>query len=137
MNYNWKLLSCLNEIRQVDFICGAIAVRVSWFMNNSSVTKHPVFVGKVNDEETIWKLLHDRRVYAIITDKTIFCCFATKKIASILVVPLRESRPEDAEPVCYQPLIRSNSKGTYISPKTLNSNLFDKMTVLRIILIRR
>jgi len=106
-------------------------------MNNSSVTKHPVFVWKVNDEETIWKLLHDRRVYAIITDKTIFSRFATKKIASILVVPLRESRPEDAEPVCYQPLIRSNSKGTYISPKTLNSNLFDKMTVLRIILIRR
>ncbi len=39
------------------------------FLERARRSHLPVFVWTVNDEETIWKLLHDRRVYAIITDK--------------------------------------------------------------------
>jgi glycerophosphoryl diester phosphodiesterase len=39
------------------------------FLDRARRNHHPVFVWTVNDEETIWKLLYDGRVYGIITDK--------------------------------------------------------------------
>lgn len=39
------------------------------FLERAQRSHKPVFVWTVNDEEMMWTLLHDRRVYAIITDK--------------------------------------------------------------------
>ena len=49
------------------------------FLQRTRRSGLPVFVWTVNDEETIWKLLHDRRVYAIITDKPDLAVFLRKK----------------------------------------------------------
>ena len=39
------------------------------FLERAQRSHKPVFVWTVNDEEMMWTLLHDRRVYAVITDK--------------------------------------------------------------------
>jgi len=50
------------------------------FLARAERNKKPVFVWTVNDEETIWKLLHDGRVYAIVTDKVDLAVSLRKKI---------------------------------------------------------
>jgi len=40
----------------------------------------------VNDEEMMWKLLHDRRVYAIITDKPDLAVSLRKKLLQQILV---------------------------------------------------
>jgi len=45
--------------------------RLLWFgfLDRARKENKPVFVWTVNDEKMIWKLLHDERIAAIITDK--------------------------------------------------------------------
>ena len=50
------------------------------FLERARRNDKPVFVWTVNDEEMIWKLLNDRRVYAIITDKPDLAVSLRKKI---------------------------------------------------------
>ena len=50
------------------------------FLARAERNKKPVFVWTVNEEEMIRKLLHDRRVYAIITDKVDFAVLLRKKM---------------------------------------------------------
>jgi glycerophosphoryl diester phosphodiesterase len=50
------------------------------FLERAQRSGKPVFVWTVNDEEMIWKLLNDRRVYAIITDKPDLAVSLRKKI---------------------------------------------------------
>jgi glycerophosphoryl diester phosphodiesterase len=52
------------------------------FLARAERNKKPVFVWTVNEEEMILKLLHDRRVYAIVTDKVDFAVSLRKKINS-------------------------------------------------------
>ncbi len=54
---------------KADFLVGHLKLLRAGFLERARRNHLPVFVWTVNDEETIWKLLHDRRVYAIITDK--------------------------------------------------------------------
>ncbi len=50
------------------------------FLERAQRSGKPVFVWTVNDEEMIWKLFNDRRVYAIITDKPDLAVSLRKKI---------------------------------------------------------
>lgn len=50
------------------------------FLERAQRNDKPVFVWTVNDEEMIWKLLNDRRVYAIVTDKPDLAVSLRKKI---------------------------------------------------------
>ena len=54
---------------QADFLVAHFKLLRSGFLERARRSRKPVFVWTVNDEEMIWKLLNDRRVYAIITDK--------------------------------------------------------------------
>ena len=51
------------------------------FLARAARNKKPVFVWTVNDEETIWKLLHEGRVYAIVTDKADLAVSLRKKLS--------------------------------------------------------
>ncbi len=57
-----------NEAR-ADFMVPHWKLLRFGFLARAERNKKPVIVWTVNDEETIRKLLHDRRVYAIVTDK--------------------------------------------------------------------
>ncbi len=52
-----------------DFLVAHLKLLRLGFLGRARRSHLPVFVWTVNDEETIWKLLHEPRVYAIITDK--------------------------------------------------------------------
>jgi glycerophosphoryl diester phosphodiesterase len=52
-----------------DFLVAHLKLLRLGFLERARRNHLPVFVWTVNAEETIWKLLHDRRVSAIITDK--------------------------------------------------------------------
>ena len=52
-----------------DFLVAHLKLLRVGFLERARRNHLPVFVWTVNDEEMIWKLLHDGRVYAIITDK--------------------------------------------------------------------
>jgi glycerophosphoryl diester phosphodiesterase len=54
---------------KVDFLVAHLKLLWGGFLERARRSHLPVFVWTVNDEETILKLLHDGRVYAIITDK--------------------------------------------------------------------
>jgi glycerophosphoryl diester phosphodiesterase len=54
---------------KVDFLVAHFKLLRVGFLERARRSHLPVFVWTVNDEETIQKLLNDRRVYAIITDK--------------------------------------------------------------------
>ncbi|HUL21438.1 MAG TPA: glycerophosphodiester phosphodiesterase [Thermodesulfobacteriota bacterium] len=54
---------------KVDFLVAHLKLLGVGFLERARRSHYLVIVWTVNDEETIWKLLHDRRIYAIITDK--------------------------------------------------------------------
>jgi glycerophosphoryl diester phosphodiesterase len=54
---------------KADFLVVHLRLLRISFLERARRSHYPVFVWIVNDEETIWRLLLDRRVYAIITDK--------------------------------------------------------------------
>jgi len=54
---------------QADFLVAHFKLLRLGFLERARRSRKPVFVWTVNDQEMIWKLLNDRRVYAIITDK--------------------------------------------------------------------
>ncbi len=54
---------------KADFLVAHVKLLRVGFLERARRSHLPVFVWTVNDEETIWKLLHDRKVYGIITDK--------------------------------------------------------------------
>ncbi len=54
---------------RADFLVAHLKLLRVGFLERARRNHLPVFVWAVNAEETIWKFLHDRRVYAIITDK--------------------------------------------------------------------
>ncbi len=54
---------------EADFLVAHFKLLRVGFLERARRSHLPVFVWTVNDEEMIWKLLRDRRVYAIITDK--------------------------------------------------------------------
>jgi glycerophosphoryl diester phosphodiesterase len=63
-----------------DFLVAHLKLLRFGFLERARRSHHPVFVWTVNDEETIWKLLHDRRVYAIITDQPDLAVSVRKKL---------------------------------------------------------
>jgi len=54
---------------KADFLVPHLKLLRAGFLERARRSHLPVFVWTVNEEETMWILLHDRRVYAIITDK--------------------------------------------------------------------
>jgi len=54
---------------KADFLVAHFKLLRVGFLERARRSHLPVFVWTVNDQETIWKLLRDRRVYAIVTDK--------------------------------------------------------------------
>jgi glycerophosphoryl diester phosphodiesterase len=54
---------------KVDFLVAHLKLLRLGFLERARRSHLPVFVWTVNDEEMIRKLLHDKSVYAIITDK--------------------------------------------------------------------
>ena len=52
-----------------DFLVAHLKLLRVGFLERARRNHLPVFVWTVNDEETIWELLRDRRVYGIITDQ--------------------------------------------------------------------
>ena len=53
---------------QADFLAAHLKLLRLGFLERARRSHKPVFVWTVNDQEMIWELLNDRRVYAIITD---------------------------------------------------------------------
>jgi glycerophosphoryl diester phosphodiesterase len=53
---------------QADFLVAHLKLLRLGFLERARRSRKPVFVWTVNDQEMIWELLNDRRVYAIITD---------------------------------------------------------------------
>jgi len=54
---------------KADFLVVHLKLLRVGFLQRARRSHYPVFVWTVNDEETIWRLLHDGSVYGIITDK--------------------------------------------------------------------
>jgi glycerophosphoryl diester phosphodiesterase len=75
--HSYHLLTPLQEFfpmkrckkAKADFLVAHLKLLWAGFLERARKNHLPVFVWTVNDEETIWKLLHDRTVSAIITDK--------------------------------------------------------------------
>ena len=63
-----------------DFLVAHLRLLRVGFLKRARRSHQPVFVWTVNDEEKIWKLLHDRRVYGIITDKPDLAVSLRKKL---------------------------------------------------------
>jgi glycerophosphoryl diester phosphodiesterase len=69
---------------KADFLVAHLKLLRLGFLERNRRSHLPVFVWTVNDEETVWKLLHDRRVYAIITDKPDLAVSLRKKALQFL-----------------------------------------------------
>jgi glycerophosphoryl diester phosphodiesterase len=65
---------------KADFLVAHWKLLRFGFFERARRSHKPVFVWTVNDEEMIWKLLNDRRVYAIITDKPDLAVLLRKKL---------------------------------------------------------
>ena len=65
---------------KADFLVAHLKLLRVGFLERARRSHHPIFVWTVNEEETIWKLLHDRRVYGIITDKPDLAVLLRKKV---------------------------------------------------------
>jgi glycerophosphoryl diester phosphodiesterase len=63
-----------------DFLVAHFKLLRLGFLERARRNHLPVFVWTVNAEETIWKFLRDRRVYAIITDKPELAVSLRKKV---------------------------------------------------------
>jgi glycerophosphoryl diester phosphodiesterase len=57
-----------NEAK-ADFLAAHWKLLKFGFLDRVERNDKPVFVWTVNDEGRIWRLLHDRRIHAIVTDK--------------------------------------------------------------------
>ena len=66
---------------KTDFLVAHWKLLRFGFLERARRSHLPVFVWAVNDEERIWKLLHDRRVYAIITDKPDLAVSSREKLS--------------------------------------------------------
>ena len=69
---------------KADFLVAHLKLLRVGFLERARRSHLPVFVWTVNDEETISRLLHDRRVYAIITDKPDLAVSLRKKLLQLL-----------------------------------------------------
>ncbi|MGZ3539082.1 MAG: glycerophosphodiester phosphodiesterase [Thermodesulfobacteriota bacterium] len=65
---------------QADFLVVHFKLLRFGFLERTRRSGKPVFVWTVNDEEMIWKLLNNRSVYAIITDKPDLAVSLRKKL---------------------------------------------------------
>ena len=65
---------------KADFLVAHWKLLRFGFLERAQRSRKPVIVWTVNDEEMIWKLLNDRRVYAIITDKPDLAVSLRKKL---------------------------------------------------------
>jgi glycerophosphoryl diester phosphodiesterase len=65
---------------KADFLVAHLKLLRVGFLERARRSHLPVFVWTVNDEETISRLLHDRRVHAIITDKPDLAVSLRKKL---------------------------------------------------------
>lgn len=65
---------------RADFLVAHLKLLRVGFLERARRSHLPVFVWTVNDEETISRLLHDRRVHAIITDKPDLAVSLRKKL---------------------------------------------------------
>jgi glycerophosphoryl diester phosphodiesterase len=68
------------ERARADFLGAHVKLLRLGFLERARRKNKLVIVWTVNDEETIWKLLHDGRVYAIVTDKVDLAVSLRKKI---------------------------------------------------------
>lgn len=57
------------ENARADFLGAHVKLLRFGFLERARRKNKPVIVWTVNNEETIWELLHDGRVYAIVTDR--------------------------------------------------------------------
>jgi glycerophosphoryl diester phosphodiesterase len=73
------LMKRCKEVK-ADFLVAHLRLLRVGFLERARRSHQPVFVWTVNDEEKIWKLLHDRRVYGIITDKPDLAVSLRKKL---------------------------------------------------------
>ncbi len=69
---------------KADFLAAHVKLLRTGFLERAQRSHLPVFAWTVNDEKTIWKLLHDRKVYAIITDKPDLAVSLRKKALQTL-----------------------------------------------------
>jgi glycerophosphoryl diester phosphodiesterase len=67
---------------QADFLVAHFKLLRFGFLERARRNHKPVFVWTVNDEEMIWKLLHDKRVYGVITDRPDLAVSLRKKLAT-------------------------------------------------------
>ena len=65
---------------KADFLVAHLELLWAGFLERARRRHLPVFVWTVNDKKMIWKLLHDRRVYGIITDKPDLAISLRKKL---------------------------------------------------------
>ncbi len=70
------------ENARADFLGAHVKLLRFGFLERARRKNIPVIVWTVNDEETIRKLLHDGRVYAIVTDKTGLAVLLRQKLLS-------------------------------------------------------
>lgn len=69
------------EKARADFLGVHVKLLRFGFLERSRRKNKPVIVWTVNDEETIWELLRDGRVYAIVTDRTDLAVSLRKKLS--------------------------------------------------------
>jgi glycerophosphoryl diester phosphodiesterase len=85
---SYRILTQLHELfpmkrckkARADFLVAHLKLLRLGFLARARRNHLPVFVWTVNAEETIWRWLHDRRVYAIITDKPELAVSLRKKV---------------------------------------------------------
>jgi glycerophosphoryl diester phosphodiesterase len=65
---------------KADFLAAHWKLLRFGFLERAQRSRKPVFVWTVNDEEMMWKLLHDKRVHAIVTDKPDLAVSLRKKL---------------------------------------------------------
>lgn len=85
---SYRILTQLQELfpmkrcknARADFLVAHLKLLRLGFLERARSNHLPVLVWTVNAEEMIWKLLHDRRVAAIITDKPELAVSLRKKV---------------------------------------------------------
>ncbi len=88
---SYRILTRLQELFPVrrckkakpDFLVTHLHLLRFGFLERARRRRLPVFVWTVNDEETIWSLLADERVYGIITDKPELAVSLRKKALQV------------------------------------------------------
>ena len=67
---------------KADFLVAHFKLIRFGFLERARRDRKPVFVWTVNDEEMIWKLLNDKRVYGVITDRPDLAISLRKKLVT-------------------------------------------------------